>query len=195
MPDTALAPPADAEFAESAFTTAPLCFANVFSERECDEILALSQPHLKYRCGLSEPREGVRTALTAWLEASPQVQPIVDRLTELVGKVNAHYRFDIRGYRDPLLVSTYGIEDHFDWHFDNCEAATSTRKLSISIQLSSPRDYEGGALEFSPGGELPFARARGSAILFPAYLCHRVSPVTRGSRTALIWWAHGPAFR
>ena len=195
MPDTALPVVDAASLPENAFTTSPLCFPGVFSHAECDDILAIAEPQLKYRSGLSEPREGVRTALTAWLEPGPRVQWIVDRLSTLVHQVNAYYRFDVTGFRDMLLISRYEVGDHFAWHFDNAEAPTSTRKLSLSVQLSAPQDYEGGALEFSPRGELPFARARGSAIVFPSYMCHRASPVTRGSRAALIFWAHGPAFR
>ncbi|HYC36980.1 MAG TPA: 2OG-Fe(II) oxygenase [Usitatibacter sp.] len=196
MPDTALPVlTGTAALRESAFSTTPLCFPGIFTSRECDDILAIAEPRLKYRSGLSVPREGVRTALTAWLDPGPETQAVTDRLSRLVHQVNAYYDFDIVGFRDPLLISRYLPEDHFDWHFDVADPATSTRKLSLSVQLSEPSEYDGGALEFSPRGELPFARARGSVIVFPSYLCHRVSPVTRGARAALICWAHGPAFR
>jgi PKHD-type hydroxylase len=195
MPDTATAPSAET-LTRSAYTTAPMCFPGVFTAGQCDAILAAAQPHMRYRSGLTVPREGMRTALTAWLEPGPGLEEITARLTRFVSQVNAYYRYEITGFHDPLLVSRYEAPgDHFEWHFDNAEINTSTRKLSVAVQLSAPDEYEGGALEFHPRGELPFARGRGSVIVFPAYMSHRVSPVTRGSRASLIWWAHGPAFR
>jgi len=38
-------------------------------------------------------------------------------------------------------------------------------------------------------------RERGTLILFPAFRTHRVSPVTRGLRVAVVGWIHGPSFR
>ncbi len=64
------------------------------------------------------------------------------------------------------------------------------------IQLSDPDDYAGGRLEIMPSGSVvEAASARGAATVFPSYLLHRVTPVTRGTRRSLTIWAHGPAFR
>ena len=67
------------------------------------------------------------------------------------------------------------------------------------IQLSDPKDYEGGILQLysqrhpePPREEL---QQRGSIIVFPSFLKHRVIPVTRGIRYSLVGWIEGPQFR
>ena len=72
----------------------------------------------------------------------------------------------------------------------------SKRKLSLSVQLTDPADYDGGDLEFVNhlGNEDEF-RKQGSIIVFPSYLSHRVTTVTRGARRSMIAWVFGPPFR
>jgi hypothetical protein len=61
------------------------------------------------------------------------------------------------------------------------------------FDLSSPEDYQGGALAFPP---TQFDQvSRGSALVFPSYLLHGVQPVKRGRRVALVAWVGGPRFR
>jgi PKHD-type hydroxylase len=86
-------------------------------------------------------------------------------------------------------------KDGFVWHTDWDPEDTSAycRKLSLVLQLSDPADYEGGRFEFcgcpSPGAEF---KERGSILVFPSYRAHRVTPVTKGSRTSLVTWVWGP---
>lgn len=83
----------------------------------------------------------------------------------------------------------------FDWHHDAKTDPTGLlqRQLSLVVQLSDPSEYEGGRLEFadyeSPG--TPFLE-RGSVLIFPAKLMHRVTPVTSGLRYSLATSAWGP---
>jgi PKHD-type hydroxylase len=80
------------------------------------------------------------------------------------------------------------------------------RKLSFSCQLSDPNDYEGGELEFaipeiinskikintfSVKEFLP----KGSIIVFPSYIWHRVKSVTKGVRYSLVSWVLGYPFK
>ena len=76
-------------------------------------------------------------------------------------------------------------------------------KLSITVSLSDPRDYEGGFLEFAVPHHEPtkceFIKARqamprGSIIVFPSYTWHRVTPVTSGTRLSLVQWNLGPGY-
>ena len=66
-------------------------------------------------------------------------------------------------------------------------AGTSRRKLSVSVQLSRPEEYEGGDLQFMVVGGYEPVTAIGSAITFPSYLLHRVTPVTKGTRWGGPW--------
>jgi PKHD-type hydroxylase len=72
------------------------------------------------------------------------------------------------------------------------------RKLSMTIQLSEPNEYEGGEFEIDPEfGVLDQAviKQRGTVLVFPSFLRHRVAPVTSGIRRSLVCWAEGPKFR
>ena len=90
----------------------------------------------------------------------------------------------------------YGSEDHFDWHLDFGPGAISERKLSITVQLSDEDAYEGGDLEFMVNKEYVKApREQGTVIVFPSFIMHRVTPVTKGTRESIVGWIAGPPFR
>jgi len=69
----------------------------------------------------------------------------------------------------------------------------SNRKLSMSVQLPDGMDYEGGDLEFLVFKEKA-PRGQGDLIVFPSYLMHRVSALTRGTRFRRVSWVHGKPF-
>ena len=64
------------------------------------------------------------------------------------------------------------------------------RKISFTVQLSDPDDYEGGELELNTGKILKPPNARGTVALFPAFIMHRVTPVT--TRNPLVAGRLGP---
>ncbi len=196
MTASALTERNDLELARSSFISTPLAFPDVFSPPECDAIIALGAGHMRYISSQIAPLEGHRQALTAWLDEAPESRFISDRLTWFLNQVNTRYGFALApGIGESFLLAEYHEGDGFEWHLDADDAVTSTRKLSLSIQLSPPEAYYGGRFEFMPYGEIPFSTGRGTVIVFPSYLCHRVTRVTRGSRNALVAWAHGPTFR
>lgn len=108
-----------------------------------------------------------------------------------------HYSFELTGVlpHDSIALLRYehGQGGHFALHRD-LGPAFSTRKLSLSVQLSDPTDYLGGDLIF-PYADAKAPRGIGTLAVFPSYLPHAVSPVTGGCRYALVGWIHGPAFR
>ena len=77
--------------------------------------------------------------------------------------------------------------------------AVFDRKLSVVVQLSEPEDYEGGVFEIDdvvrpyPLNTSLF-QPRGSILIFPSYIKHRVLPVTKGVRRSLVTWYNGPKF-
>ena len=76
----------------------------------------------------------------------------------------------------------------------------SKRKISITVQLSGQDEYEGGDLELFRGGSMdgPFIKAERSAgcvFLFPSYMMHRVTPVTRGTRKSFVLWLGGGHYK
>tara|TARA_Y100001972_G_C7652667_1_gene328301 strand:- start:1220 stop:1777 length:558 start_codon:yes stop_codon:yes gene_type:complete len=88
---------------------------------------------------------------------------------------------------------------HYTWHHDVDWNRSDgyDRKLSITVQLSNPNEYEGGDFEFSETEtpKLETCKLKGSVLIFPSYLQHRVSPVTSGIRKSLVAWFEGPMWR
>lgn len=61
--------------------------------------------------------------------------------------------------------------------------------LSITIFLNDPGAYEGGELVLQTDfGEQVYKRPAGDAVLYPTHYVHRVNPVTRGRRLAIVTW-------
>lgn len=76
------------------------------------------------------------------------------------------------------------------------------RKISMTLNLNAPGDYEGGILNFDLGHHAPTRfhecteiAPQGSLIVFPSFIYHQVTPVTRGTRYSLVLWAVGPPFK
>ena len=87
-------------------------------------------------------------------------------------------------------------EGHYDWHVDAGPPQNGVqRKLSISILLSNPSDFEGGELQFKEMEDRKILTAQGSIVVFPSFIEHRVTPVTKGVRYSAVTWASGPSFR
>ena len=82
------------------------------------------------------------------------------------------------------------------------------RKLSMTCQLTDGSEYKGGELEFDFRNYDPHMRdelkhriqckeilPKGSIIVFPSFVWHRVKPVTAGTRYSLVVWHLGKPFR
>ena len=78
------------------------------------------------------------------------------------------------------------------------------RKISMTINLNEPGDYDGGNLKFDYGKhiengeqfyECEEIRPQGSVIVFPSFVDHCVTPVTRGTRYSLVLWCLGKPFK
>lgn len=148
----------------------------------------------------------VRKTEVKWI---PDHNWIAGMITYYVEQLNEmHFRYDIDAISgNHFQYSVYRDGGHYDWHTDeprNLFYLTTKRpdeqirKLSFSLQLSDPRDYEGGNLCFrgeDNEGEIVQAKDRGMLILFDSRMEHKVSPVTSGVRHALVGWYTGPIWR
>jgi len=156
-----------------------------------------------------------RSSQIAWLD-----DPIIElMLEELAESANVDAGWVLNLMRpEAVQYTTYEEGDGYDWHTDghqdryaakalvqtathpmplnqtlNPLLAGLVRKLSLVVNLSSPEDYEGGTLEFLYDGykhEIPTPN-RGSAIVFPSFIHHRITPVTKGIRKSVVMWING----
>ena len=116
---------------------------------------------------------------------------IFDRMAAAVDSANDKaWQFRI-AYMEPMQLLTYPPGGHFDWHADLADRGiVSLRKVSATVHLSAPEDYEDGQL-LDAGKVITPGRGHGKAVFVPAYQQHRVTPVTRGTRHVLILWTIG----
>ena len=139
-----------------------------------------------------------RSSRINWIEKNDASYDIYKKLVTFVKDANKNmWNFRLNSFTEDLQYSEYSSETngHYDWHLDIGENQSSTRKLSISIQLSDPEDYEGGELQFLTGRNIRIApKSKGTMILFPSYMLHRITPVTKGVRKSLVYWVHGEPF-
>jgi PKHD-type hydroxylase len=108
------------------------------------------------------------------------------------------FKYNIKELESVKLLK-YGVGGKYKWHTDCGAKETSTRKLTAIVQLSDETNYEGGDLEFGITDETgknnyTAKRTRGSITIFPAFLSHRVTPITQGTRHSLITWMLGDCF-
>tara|TARA_R110002020_G_scaffold253637_1_gene467294 strand:- start:200 stop:760 length:561 start_codon:yes stop_codon:yes gene_type:complete len=102
---------------------------------------------------------------------------------------------NLNGFQE-FQIAKYGKGDFYDYHIDSFLKPNicSQRKLSVTVQLSDSIDYVGGDFEFSKTtGELDRKKARekGTILVFPSFLNHRVTEVTKGERFSLVGWYEG----
>ena len=141
--------------------------------------------------------DDVRTSRVSWLTGN---QFVLDELYHFVFTANSHaFHTNIYKKADVQFTEYLATEGgHYAWHHDidwnRCDGMD--RKLSVTVQLSSPDEYEGGDFSFSEV-ESPDERSRekGTVLIFPSYLQHAVSPVTRGTRRSLVAWFEGPQWQ
>jgi PKHD-type hydroxylase len=88
-----------------------------------------------------------------------------------------------------LLLSRYEAGMEYGTHVDDAIMAGARTDLSLTLFLSEPKEYEGGGLVMEEAAEARvFRLAPGDAILYPTSVLHRVEPVRRGARVAVVGW-------
>jgi PKHD-type hydroxylase len=167
----------------------------VFTPDECETIMAIGVKRPREDARVQSYGTSARVGHVAWIDPGPETLWIYQRLATIVVWVNQAFRFELFGFVDALQYTVYGIGHKFDWHLDIGAGQASLRKLSITVQLSEESAYEGGGLQFISAPDQTMSKSRGSAIVFPSYLAHRVSDVTDGMRCSLVGWAAGVPFR
>jgi PKHD-type hydroxylase len=75
------------------------------------------------------------------------------------------------------------------------------RKISMTLFMNDPSEYEGGEFDleiYKPETDCryeTFKLKRGSAIFFQSDVWHRVRPVKSGVRKSIVAWFYGPPYK
>ena len=173
-------------------------FANGFTPAELDAIIRLGEQMemTKGVTGGGNTPE-VRDSFVSWLYPNDVTAWVFERMAGIVTAMNHEFfGFDLTGLLQGLQFTKYTAPgQHYTWHCDR-GGGMGVRKMSVSLLLSDPDDYDGGDLQFKFGEEEQTAeRERGIMTLFPSWSLHRVTPVTRGTRYSLVAWTSGPPFK
>ena len=197
-------------------------FQSVIPERICDYIVYCGKKQSKQKALTGDADfdklnklqlkniKRKRNADIVWMSDRwiyNEIQPYIQE-----ANVKAEWNFEW-DYSETCQFTEYKKDQFYDWHCDshiepydhpnNQNTHGKLRKLSMTVSLTDPKEYEGGDLEFDFRNENKTSqprvceeiRQKGSIIVFPSFVWHRVKPVTKGIRHSLVCWNLGYPFR
>ena len=186
-------------------TTTPL-----FTPDQCKQIIECGrrQPPQKAQVGMGKPGGGTdtkkRVTTISWIPFKEMGHMYRD-LNNFIQKANEnHFGFGDIQVTENAQFTEYPEGGFYDWHMDcdvNMQHEPPVRKISMTLLLNDPSEFEGGDLEFDTrqydpkeGPKFvtsPEIREQGSIVVFPSFVWHRVKPVTRGIRNSVVIWNLG----
>ncbi len=175
----------------------PALFATgtgAFNPAEMKTIIAYGdrQELIKGTLGNAKPDERYESRRITRLAAighSDETLWIYERLLRVVNVLNQRFQYKLGSFAELIQYMVYNADEgsHFAWHADT--GPTVNRKLSLTIQLTDPAEYQGCELQFQHGDKVGTApKQQGMLIAFPSSAMHRVTPITAGTRRALVAW-------
>jgi len=167
-----------------------------FTSEECEKIIKIAKNKGLIK-GTTQDKTDVRSSKITWLYPDDNLDWVYRRITDIVLNLNDRFfQFDLHGLNEGLQFTNYKApSDKYGKHMDR-SLDSLIRKLSLSIQLTDPNEYEGGELflyEEEKGKEMK--KEQGTLVLFPSYILHEVKPVTKGERNSLVAWVTGKQFK
>lgn len=150
----------------------------------------------------------IRNSNVVWIND----QWIYNAISPFIEEANteAGWNFETDWMED-CQFTIYNKSQHYSWHADQFVQPIQSpdknfdgkiRKISAIVSLSNPEEYKGGNLEFQYR-DTPKVKSfvcneikeKGSIIVFPSFVWHRVTPVTSGKRHSLVLWSIGKPFK
>ena len=209
-------------------------FKSALTPKMCDEIIKYGKEHdpqMAITGGSDDDRnkkadgtlkksaikniQKKRKSDIVWMNDRWIYKEIHPYIHEANAKAGWNFQWD---FSESCQFTKYGVGQYYGWHTDSwtkpydkkndTNSHGKIRKLSVTISLNDPDEYDGGNLEFDFRNDIDFERnrkhkakacteirPRGSIIIFPSFVWHRVAPVTRGTRYSLVIWNLGWPFK
>ena len=200
-------------------------FQSVVPERICDDIVRygkqlqdqMAVPGGYGRSGKKLTQQDVkdlkkkRDSDVVWMSDRwiyNEIQPYINTANQSAGW---NFQWD---WSESCQFTKYTKGQFYDWHCDGWDKPYDKpdepvhgkiRKLSVTVSLSDPKEYKGGELEFDFRNQDPDKKPnirkckeilpKGSLVVFPGFVWHRVCPVKKGTRHSLVIWNLGRPFR
>jgi len=179
-------------------TTTPL-----FTPDQCRQIIASGrkQKPQTAQVGMNKPGGGTdtkkRITTISWIPFKEMGHMYQD-LNKFIQKCNEnHFGFGDVRITENAQFTEYPEGGFYDWHMDcdvNMAHEPPVRKISMTLLLNDPSEFEGGDLEVMAPGKFVELK-QGHAICFASFLNHRINKVKRGMRQSLVVWFGGKPFR
>jgi PKHD-type hydroxylase len=186
-------------------------FKKALTKGEVEKVMKLVSklPEAKKATTLSrsnDDKDYVRSSRVKWIPKNSDFDWLYKRMIYLAEQANNDlWKFNLYSAPEEIQYTEYHASEkgHYNWHQDIGAGRASLRKVSITIQMSDSDEYEGGDLEISTGGDEDGGlyssqrgpRGLGVGVLFPSFLMHRVSPITKGVRKSLVLWVGGEHYK
>jgi len=177
------------------------CINKGFSEEEIKRIeeYAIQLPRLKGNVGNNKSVTEERKSVVRWIYRNPETEWLYAKMISMADTSNENlWQFDMFSANEAIQYTEYYDDGgHYDWHIDmNAGFPLNQRKISMTVQLTDGSDYEGGEFEVLRSCDVEkLPKGKGTVLIFPSYLLHRVAPVTKGVRKSLVLWLGGASFK
>lgn len=144
----------------------------------------------------------IRRSNIKWIPQNEKWHWLYSKLMQMAQEANNQlWKFDISSAPEAIQYTEYEADEkgHYGWHQDIGPGQPSTRKISITVQLSEANEYDGGELKIWLGGDMDNCsigpKGAGNVIIFPSYMPHAVTEVTRGTRRSFVLWLGGGHYK
>ena len=136
------------------------------------------------------------------LDLSDLQKTIIYKFKEIFIEENKKYRFDLDYSTINVQYTRYPVGGYYQWHSDDDFGVVHKRHQNVrKLSITSPLNvggFEGGDLQLQLNYQKEPRTMRfehGDSVVFPSFIQHQVTPVTKGRRLAMVGWVHGPSFQ
>ena len=183
-------------------------FKSVLTDKFCKKIIDLAKKEQKSvaKVGVGTTDKKTRDSLVLFLN-DPIIYETLGPYRHTANK-NAGWNFQWES-TEAVQYTEYNKKQHYRWHQDAWDQAYANveepstygkiRKISVSCSLNDSKKYKGGKLQFDLSTPIKKDNIitceeilpKGSIVIFPSFIWHRVTPVTQGTRQSLVLWNLG----
>jgi len=175
--------------------------AAFFTPKLCQEIIDLSKTLDKKKGKIAALDKNeldlkIRKSTISFIPFN-EMKFVYKDISKAVQKINRNnFGFDGIQLTEEAQITEYQKDNFYGWHTDtsiNMNQESPVRKLSMTVLLNDPNEFEGGNLEIANLTMKPMKQ--GHATIFASFLQHQVTPVTKGVRRSLVMWFGGEPFK
>ena len=181
----------------------------ILTPQQCQELIRLGQAEPQSDgaimvAGHPDKKDyTARKSEISWIpfDKAPKIYSDLLGWMQLVNR--NHFGFEGMEMHEAGQYSEYSKGDFYEWHIDlgvNAIPVPPVRKISLSLLLNDPKEFEGGELEIfsraaNTNDNFVFKLKQGQALFFASFHLHRVRPIIKGNRKSLVMWFGGTPFK